>query len=1511
SLDEANLNVAGVVGGEIGIQALDVEMRDSVLRGGIAEGLGIEGGQSGNIELDAMGDITISDGFVANLVREGSIGNAGDINLSADNIELNNGAQLDSSTLGEGNTGSVTLRAGDSIVISGANSDDFPSAVFNQVTKTGQGNAGNVSLIGEVIEISEGALLSSSTFGEGDGGSVTIEAGDTARFLNGNVFSNVEETGRGDAGNIRVIGNRVEVLDGAQLISNTFGLGNSGRIDIQGTEAIIFSGEKAEGFPSGVFSRVLETGQGNAGEINLFGNSIELSNQVLFSTSSFGEGDAGNITIEASNVVQILNSYVFSSVEETGRGNAGNIRVIGNQVGLRDGTWLVANTSGHGNAGQININGSDTIIFSGENSEGVASAAFSSVRGSGQGNAGEINLLANYIEVRDRAQLSSSTFGEGDAGNVTIEASETVRVLNGAVFSRVEETGRGDGGNIRIIGNRIEVQDGAQLSSSTSHQGNAGNIDIQGTEAIIFSGENTESLPSAAFSNVRGSGQGNAGEVILRGNYVEVSNGAELSSSTLGEGNAGNVTIEASDTVRFSNGTVFSEVAERGRGNAGNIRVTGNRVEVLEGAQLSSSTSGEGNAGRIDIQGAEAIIFSGEDSEGFRSAAFSTVGESGQGNPGEINLFGNSIEVRDRAQLSSSTFGEGDAGNVTIEASDTVRFLNNATVFSDVETTGQGDGGSIRVIGNRVEVLEGAQLVSNTRGQGNAGSIDIQGTEVIIFSGENAEGLPSGAFSRVRETGQGNAGTIRLRGNYVEVRNRAQLSSSTFGEGDAGDVTIEASNTARFLNGTVFSNVEETGQGNAGNIRVIGNRVEVLDGSQFNSSTFGQGNAGGINIQGTEAIIFSGENAEGLPSAAFSILRETGQGNAGEVNLVGNFIEIRDQALLSSSTFGEGDGGNITIEASEIVQFSNANVFSSVTETGRGNAGNIRIIGDRVELRDGVSLFSSTLGQGNAGSVTIEASDTAQLSNANVFSTVEERAKGNGGDIQIITNTLFLEDGAQLNVNTLGEGNAGTIIVQAHDRVILSGVNSDGLGSRISSVVAESGRGNAGGVRISADSLEMRDGAQLNASTLGQGNAGTLAIEVSDTVLFSSSFALSLVGENAQGNAGGISIVSNSLEVRDGAQLNSSTAGQGNAGTITVEANDQVIFSGVNPEGLPSGGASTSVGNTGQGDAGDVRIVANTLELRDGAILDSSTAGQGNAGTVSIEVSESFWLSNGFVASGVGNTGHGNAGNVIVVADRLEVHDGVLISSSFNEGDAGTVTVEVHDTAIFSGSYTDFSGVEPEDFPGGLSSTIEETGQGNAGGVNLIAGTVELRDRARLSSSNNTTSNANDFTAGDVFVQADRLHLSDRADISANTGGRGGNIRLDTGTTILRRGSTIQTNAEGDFPGGNIIIDTDALVALENSDITANAINAAGGRVIINTQGIFGTEFRDELTPQSDITASSDLGAEFSGSVELNTPDVDTATGLVDLSANPVDVAAILDTDPCTGGRESEFYVTG
>ncbi|TVR09218.1 MAG: hypothetical protein EA395_10415, partial [Phormidium sp. GEM2.Bin31] len=177
------------------------------------------------------------------------------------------------------------------------------------------------------------------------------------------------------------------------------------------------------------------------------------------------------------------------------------------------------------------------------------------------------------------------------------------------------------------------------------------------------------------------------------------------------------------------------------------------------------------------------------------------------------------------------------------------------------------------------------------------------------------------------------------------------------------------------------------------------------------------------------------------------------------------------------------------------------------------------------------------------------------------------------------------------------------------------------------------------------------------------------------------------------------------------------------------------------------------------------------------------------------------------------------------------------VKSTSGQGDAGTVRIEATDRAVFSDSI--------------VFTDVEETGRGNAGSVQVVANRLEMRDGAVLSSTNASLVTPNDVTAGNVLVQAEFVQLDEGVRIFANTRGQGGNVRLDGASlTILRRGSGIQTNAQGDFPGGNIILNTTLLVAGDNSDITANATNSSGGRVQITTQGIFGTEFRMGVNSQ-------------------------------------------------------------
>ncbi|MCA1991323.1 MAG: S-layer family protein, partial [Coleofasciculus sp. S288] len=196
---------------------------------------------------------------------------------------------------------------------------------------------------------------------------------------------------------------------------------------------------------------------------------------------------------------------------------------------------------------------------------------------------------------------------------------------------------------------------------------------------------------------------------------------------------------------------------------------------------------------------------------------------------------------------------------------------------------------------------------------------------------------------------------------------------------------------------------------------------------------------------------------------------------------------------------------------------------------------------------------------------------------------------------------------------------------------------------------------------------------------------------------------------------------------------------------------------------------------------------------------------------------------------------------------------------------------------------------------------------GDAGNINVTTGRLIVRDEATV---NVESTGVGD--AGIIRVVADAIALDNRGSIDASTGsGAGGNINLQAQDILLRRRSRIATNA-GNSTGGNIMIDIDTLVAVpvEDSDITANAQQGVGGRVSITAQGIFGTQFRERVTPESDITATSELGPQFSGIVEIDIRGIDPARGLVELPDAIIDPSDRIATG-CPADEGNSFAVTG
>ena len=132
---------------------------------------------------------------------------------------------------------------------------------------------------------------------------------------------------------------------------------------------------------------------------------------------------------------------------------------------------------------------------------------------------------------------------------------------------------------------------------------------------------------------------------------------------------------------------------------------------------------------------------------------------------------------------------------------------------------------------------------------------------------------------------------------------------------------------------------------------------------------------------------------------------------------------------------------------------------------------------------------------------------------------------------------------------------------------------------------------------------------------------------------------------------------------------------------------------------------------------------------------------------------------------------------------------------------------------------------------------------------------------------------------------------------------------------LLRNGSEISTTAGIAGTGGDggdisVTLADGLIMALpdENSDITANAFEGDGGNIRITADGIVGLEFRPELTPLSDITASSEFGVN--GVVQLDTPDLEPNQGLVELPVELIDPSSQIATD-CLAATDNSLTLSG
>ena len=857
--------------------------------------------------------------------------------------------------------------------------------------------------------------------------------------------------------------------------------------------------------------------------------------------------------------------------------------------------------------------------------------------------------------------------------------------------------------------------------------------------------------------------------------------------------------------------------------------------------------------------------------------------------------------------LSESAFvitsGEG-GGSIQVQGSN-VSLRDRSFVFANTE--GSGSGGGIVVEASQLSIEGGSRITTDVTGSGQGGDLTVNATESVRLIGVSPDGTLSSLGANVFRGATGNGGDVSITTGQLIVSDGAFVSADTFGEGDSGNLTVDASSRIQMIGTTangqfpsgLFS--QTVGTGNAGNVSITTGELMVSDGAQVNANTFGEGDGASLSVNASSRIQLIGTTADGqFASGLFS--QTVGTGNSGNVSITTGELTVSDGAVVSAGSFGEGDGGNLTVNANSSVQvigtsadaMIRSGLFSQANSRATGNAGDLTITTEKLIVSDGAFVSARTFGQGNAG------------------------------ELKITTGQLIVSDGAQVSASTRAQGNGANLTVDASESVQLVGTSASGEFSSGLFALTQ-GTGNAGELKITTGQLIVSDGAVVSASTRGERNGGKLTVNASESV--------QLVGTSADGrfpsrlttqtegtgNGGDVSITTEQLIVKDGARVLANTFDEGDSGNLTVDASSTVQVIGTSVDGRFSSGLSAQANPGSKGNAGELKITTGELIISDGAQVSASTFGEGDGGNLTVDASSTVQListtADGRGVSGLFTLteGTGNAGRFLkITTDKLIISDGAqVLAGTRGLGNGGNLIVNASSTVQLIG--TSASG----EFSSGLFTQTE--GIGNAGEfLKITTDKLIISDGAGISA----RSTQPRTLAGEVKINANSIFLDNNGRITAETAAGensnidNSNIKLFSRDIRLLNRSLILTDAKDTTIGGNITINTDTLVGLGNSDITANADQGSGGRVEINAKGIFGLEFRDDLTPHNDITSTSNLGSSSNGEVILKITQVDPTSGLNELPGILVDAEAILANDLCgfendriAGG--SSFTITG
>jgi large exoprotein involved in heme utilization and adhesion len=430
-------------------------------------------------------------------------------------------------------------------------------------------------------------------------------------------------------------------------------------------------------------------------------------------------------------------------------------------------------------------------------------------------------------------------------------------------------------------------------------------------------------------------------------------------------------------------------------------------------------------------------------------------------------------------------------------------------------------------------------------------------------------------------------------------------------------------------NATIYSN-KLYGLGSSGNISIDANKVSLEDGSIIRSAGFLS--SGNILINAAESFKLSGVSF-GNDNTYYRIssITTTGGENAGNISIISKNLDINNGAKVTTRSLSNEDSGDISLSGEKIIISGiNADLYnllstqvntseadklllsrtniSSISEADFGNspvpnrifkAGDINILADNFDLRDGASIISQSLGN-------------QELTNLN-----------NAGNISITSESLVISNGSIIDSSSVYGGNAGDITLDAESLSISGGTSNDlGLVTGVYSSSSSPVNTNTSSpiIKISADDISLTASAVIDSHTTGNAKGGEIEITSNNFNINNSKITST---SSSIGDAGSINIHANSINSENNSEITTHSE-FANGGEINLISESKIQLTDSNLTSLVKGSkgsggdislksnfiiinSSDIITTAVEGDGGNISINANNLILSSDSILDASS----------------------------------------------------------------------------------------------------------------------------------------------------------------------------------------------------------------------------------------------------------------------------------------------------------------